>query len=286
MRMSFSTGQAFKRIVGKWRQSAVSVTCIGLAFLAFNSFLLLALNLKVAEEKIKGEVQMEVYLADDLTSLQLHMLLGSIRSRPEVEKMEYVSRRDALAQMESLLGDGSLEGLDATALPASLRLSLGRKYKGFEQMAGLASQLRLQEGVEDVEFGAAWLEKADHTSHILSLAVIIFGAMLAVALAITVSHLMRALVRSQAAIIRTMDWLGAGAGEIGAFLVTQGLLLGGAGALAGILLLWLVYSVFTSRVSTIMFLPAPMSLGMMSGGMILGALGVFLSPWKRMGPEA
>lgn len=286
MRISLSVRQTFFGIVGKWRQSAFSVTCIALSFLVLGSFLLLVLNLEEIKGKIKGKVQMELYLAEDITSLQLHKLLGTIRDCPEVERMEYRSRRDALVQMESFLGIGSLEGLDPTALPASLLLSLGREHRGFRQVRELAFRLRSQEGVEDVEFGEAWLERADRTAHMFLIAMIIFGAIIVVALVTIVSNLMRVVVRSQATVIRTMDWLGAKADDIGSFLIMQGLLLGGAGALTGTLFLWMVYSVFTSRVSTITFLPIPVILGLIGSGMILGALGALLWNCKRLRPEA
>jgi len=55
------------------------------------------------------------------------------------------------------------------------------------------------------------------------------------------------------------------------------MLLGGAGALVGVLFLWVGYLLFASQILAITFLPFHMIPALIGWGMILGALGSFFS---------
>jgi cell division transport system permease protein len=279
MRISCSVRQALARIVVRWRRRLAFIVCIALGFLVLDLFLLFGLNLRKLEGEVKGQVQMEVYLNDDITSLQLHMLLQSLKRLQAVKQVEYRSPGNALVQMQDFLGTGISEGLGAGALPASLLLSLESEYRGFEQVAGLATRLSKQEGVEDVEFGETWLRQADRNIHVLFLGVIVFGIIMIVTLVTILANFMRWELRSETQIVQAMRLLGASRGDVSFFLMIQGLLLGGVGAFGGIVCLWIVHSAFTRAVSSIDFLPAPGTLALIAGGTILGMLASYL--WSR-----
>ena len=101
MRITYLVKQTFYELKRRWGFNLILVVCIASSFLVFNTFLLITQNLKSVEQKLKGEVQIEVYLNDDITPLQLHLLLWSIKRFPEVEKVEYRSKQKALAQFET-----------------------------------------------------------------------------------------------------------------------------------------------------------------------------------------
>jgi len=258
------------------------VVCIASSFLVFNTFLLITQNLRGIEQKLKGEVQIEVYLNDDITPLQLYLLLQSVKRFPEVEKVEYRSKQQALVQLKNYLGKDLLEGLDSNPLPASFLLSLKREHRGFEQVAEVASKVKGKQGVEDVEFGGAWLKKLDQTISIFLIVDIIFGIFIAIAVIMIVSNFMRVVVLSQAEPIHIMSLMGASKGDISFPLLVQGLLLGGAGASVGVLFLWMVYLIFASQILTITFLPFYMIPGLVGWGMILGIGGSFFSIRKHL----
>jgi cell division transport system permease protein len=253
--------------------SLVLIICIASSFLVLGSFLLITLNLRAAEEKLKGDVQIEVYLKDGITPLQLHLLLESTKRLPQVERVEYRSQDKALAQLEDYLGDDLLNELDSNPLPASLRIGLKNEYNTFGHVTQVASKLQDQEGVEDVEFGGAWLKKLDRALSIFLTVDVIFGILIAASIIMIVSNFMKLVVLSQAELIQVMRLLGASRADISVPLSIQGLLLGGTGASLGMLSLWAVYSVLTAQVIQVIFLSTPVILGLIAWGMILGAGG-------------
>jgi cell division transport system permease protein len=196
--------------------------------------------------------------------------------------VEYVSKRGALAHLQSFLGKGALEGVSTKAFPASLLLTMGSEYRMFQQVAPLASELQEREGVEEVEFGREWLKKLDRTAAALSLVTLILGVLIAAAVVVIVSNFMRFVAGSQAETIRIMSLLGASRGKAALPLLIQGLLLGGAGASLAILCLWMVYSVLTKQTLSTTFLPLYMIPSLIVWGMILGACGTFVSSTRYL----
>ena len=282
MRTSYLIKQAAGGLSKRRGLSLILVVCVACCFLVFDAFILVSLNLSRLEQKLREKVQIEVYLTDDITPLELHMLLGGIQGSREVERVEYVSKRGAWAHLESFLGKGTLEGVSSSTLPASLLLTLRSEYRRFEQVAPLASEFEEREGVEEVEFGEAWLKKLDRTVSALSLATLILGVLIAAAVVVIVSNFMRLIVGSQAETIRIMSLLGASRGKATLPLLIQGLLLGGAGTSAAILCLWMACSVLTNQMLSITFLPPHMILSLIVWGMILGACGTFVSSTRYL----
>ena len=277
MRISYLIRRALYGLKRRWGFNLILVVCIASSFLVFGSFLLITQNLKAVEQKLKGEVQIEVYLNDDITPLQLHLLLWSIKRLPEVEKVDYRSKQEALAQLKDYLGEDLVEGLDSNPLPASFLLSLKREHRGSEQVAEVASKVESKEGVEDVEFGGAWRKKLDQAISIFLIGDIIFGIFIAIAVIMIVSNFMRVVVLCQAESIRIMYLMGASKADISFPLLVQGMLLGGAGASVGILFLWSGYLIFQSQILSLTFLPFHMIFGLIGWGMILGAGGSSVS---------
>ncbi len=282
MRISYLIKQAFRELKDRWGFNLALVVCIASSFLILGSFLLITSNLDEVKQRLKGEVQIEVYLNDDVTSLQLHLLLQSIKRSCEVEKIEFRSKQKALVQLESYLGKDVLQGLDTNPLPASFLLSLKKKHRGFEQVTEIASRFKNMEGVEDVEFGGTWLRKLDRAVFIFSMVDVIFGILILSAVILIVSYFMKVVVLFRTESMQIMSLMGASDLDILFPLLIQGLLLGAAGAWLGVLFLWGGYVVFTRCLLSITFLSLHMILGLIVGGMILGAGGSFLSIRKHL----
>jgi cell division transport system permease protein len=283
MRVSCTAKLASGRILAGWRQNLVVTICLALGWLALGSFLLLFLNLSHAEERVKGEVQMEVYLIDDITPLQLHFLLKSLENLAQVKQVEYRSRRDALLQMENLLGPEALTGLNADALPSSFLLHLKKGHRSYQQVSGLATRVKAWEGVEDVEYGGNWLKRADQDSRTLFLGITLFGGLVALALAAIAANFTRSAARSQKEMVHIMTLLGASRGDAAIFLLMQGLLLGGVGALIGLAGLRAMHWLLAGTLLTNEFLSSLIILCLIAAGAILGALGTIA--WSGRSPR-
>jgi cell division transport system permease protein len=283
MRICYAGKLALGGILRGWRQNTVAIICTGLGWLALGSFLVLFLNLSGAKEQIRGNALVEVYLNDDINSLQLHFLLVSLEGLPQVEQVEFRSRREALSQMENLLGPQALAGLNAEVLPSSFVLHLKKGHRSYQEASALAARVKAWQGVEDVEYGGKWLKQTELGSRRFFLGLTVFGIMLVLAAAAMLAGFTRTASRSQKQILQIMSLLGAGWNDQAIFLMIQGSLLGGGGALIGLACLRALYWLLAGALSAHEFLPGSAILGLIAAGAILGALGTIA--WSVRNPS-
>jgi cell division transport system permease protein len=281
MRVSYLIKQASCQTKKKLNSRLILLFCIASAFLAFGAFALITLNLRVMAQKLKGNVQIEVYLDDHITSLEFHSLLQKMRGLPEVEKVKYRSKREALTQMENYLGEDLLPEQDSSPLPASFLVSLREEYLRFEQVVRVVSRIQKEDGAEEVVFGGTRLKKLDRAISMFLIIDSALGTCMALAIVMIVANLMGAAVRLRTESIRIMSLLGASAADIFLPFLIQGISLGGLGALFGVSFLWAGYLVFGSQFSGVRFLPVQVVTGMIVWGMALGA-GGSLIPARRL----
>jgi len=276
MRISYLIAQVPYLTKKRIKTGLILLLCIASAFLAFGTFTLITLNLRAAVYKAKGEMQIEVYLDDRITSAEFHALLQTMKRLPGVDKVKYKSRREALVQMESFLGEDLLQEPDSIPLPASFLLALGREHRRFEEVSRVAARIEGESGVEDVVFGGASLMKLDRTISTFLVVDLVLGVCMALVVVVLVASLAGTVARERADSIRIMRLLGASGADISLPLLIQGILLGGLGALLGMLLLRTGHLFFTSRFSPAEFLPAHLLAAMILWGVILGAVGSFI----------
>ena len=105
MRTSYLIRQSLQELKKKQSSYVVLILCIASCFLAFGCFALITLNLRAGEKKLRSRLEIVVYINDDITSLELHSLIQRMRQSPEVDKVKYRSKREALTQMENYLGE-------------------------------------------------------------------------------------------------------------------------------------------------------------------------------------
>ena len=276
MKISYLIAQVSYLTKKRIKTGLILLLCIASAFLACGTFALITLNLKAAAHQAKGEMQIEVYLDDRISSAEFHSLLQKVKGLPGVEKVRYKSRREALAQMESLLGEDLLQESDSIPLPASFLLALGRDHRRLEEVTRVATRIEGESGVEDVVFGGASLMKLDRTISTFLVVDLVLGICMALVAVVLVASLAGAVARERADSIRIMRLLGASGADVSLPLLIQGILLGGLGALLGMLLLRMGHLVFISRFSPAEFLPAHLVVAMILWGIILGASGSFV----------
>jgi cell division transport system permease protein len=281
MSITYLFKQAFHDLSKKWGVNLILVGSIASSFLVFNIFLLITHNLQGVAQKLREKVQVEVYLNENITTEQINSLGKIIQGFPEVEKVEYRSKEEAFIQMENYMGKDLLEGLDSNSLPASFLVSLKKEQRGFQKSDLVASKVLNKEGVEDVEFGGDWLKKLDQAIFIFFIVDLVFGIFITLAVTLIVSNFMRILGLSRTEAVQIMSLLGAKKKDIAFPFLIQGMILGGTGAVLGLLLVWASCSIFSTRIITIAFLPLYMRGGLIVWGMLLGAGGSLLSIRKH-----
>jgi len=275
MRISCLIKKTFEGIFQRWRGNLILMVCLALSFLVLDAFILVSVNLWGLSQRLKGDIEIEVFLQDDITPEQIRSLHENLLNFTEVERVIYRSKGEAYAEMEDYLGEKTLSGLDSSTFPASFQVGVKKEFNNFQQISSLADRIGNQEGVEEVEFGGEWLSKLDRTTKIFLIGDMIFGTLITLSVILMVSNFMRMAIFSQAKAIQVMNLLGASWRDIYLPLLGQGMILGGLGALWGIVLVWTVYALFSLKLISLTFLPIYLIAGLTIWGMILGGGGSY-----------
>src|SRR5690554_8037114 len=92
----YALSQAMRAIRSNWVASVSTLTTMTLSLTILVGFSLLSVNLNQALQTLQGELEMAAYLADGSDVAQL---TSTIRAWPEVERVQFVSKSEALAGM-------------------------------------------------------------------------------------------------------------------------------------------------------------------------------------------
>ena len=274
--------------------SLVTLSTIAISMLILGLFSLIYLNVQQSLHQMGGELQITAYLQETISSEQAKMLRGKVADWPEVERITYISKEQALARFRSQLREyaGILEGLKGNPLPASLEVTLMPQYGRSGNIKELSTRLGRLPGVAEVQYGRKWMAKLRVFVEVMKLVGITVGGLLLIATIFVISNTIKLTFYSRREELEIMRLVGATDFFIKAPFLIEGLLhgLGGALLAAGGLSLLILF-LFSH-------LDLPLRLAVMAGslptvqlvagflglGLLLGVLGSTVSLRRFLRP--
>ncbi|MDA8087458.1 MAG: permease-like cell division protein FtsX [Nitrospiraceae bacterium] len=233
-------------LAGMWKEkwiNLLSVLSIGVGLFILLVALFTVYNLNYFASKLQDQFSMTVYLDDGISQQGLARLEGAIKANPAVRTVSYISKDAALGELKKAMKDSAylFEGLDGNPLPASIEIRFRRDNLKSEAAQELARQIKAMQGVQDVQYGAKFLEGIERIITGARSAGIAFLAALLVGVLFVCYSTVKILFYRRKDEVETLSLLGAGGWFIRAPFLVEGSLLGLAG---GLLACFATYSVF------------------------------------------
>ncbi|MEQ2868596.1 MAG: permease-like cell division protein FtsX [Selenomonas noxia] len=253
--------------------AAVGTVAVSLFILGV--FLILALNMNRAASLLESQVQISVYMEDDLSEEEEEDLGAKIRALQGIESVKYVGREEARARLSERLGEQKylLDALGETnPLPNAYEVTVRQP----DMVETAAHQIERMSGVESAKYGQ---DVVQHLFDITRL-VRIFGVMLILLLGgatvFIIANTIRLTVFARRREIAIMKYVGATDGFIRWPFVLEGVVLGFIGGLISAIVLRSFYAGVASKVyDTLAFFPLiPQSPFMNYVGLIIILLGM------------
>ena len=240
-------------------------------------FLVLRVNLSAVAEGIRQRVQIEAFLADEVSSQEAQDLAGRISDLDPVRSVTYMDKDSALAVFREHFGGETLQVLDHNPLPASLKIELREDHRTFDRVEEAARRIGEFAGVAEVEYGRRWLSRLDALLSAVSLATLAISLVLAVCTVLLVATTIRLAFHARRRAVEIMQLVGADRRLISAPFLIEGALYGLAGGLFGVVLVSLMFAAVSRYLSGLQFVSLPMLMTLVIFGTLLGALGSLLS---------
>jgi len=281
--------EALRNFYRHRRINIVAIFVIATGMLLVSGVALAYVNFRNFAAYWGSQVQMVIYLRDDLTAERLEALRVALSQAPETASLAYTSKEQALQQLRVRLGDGAdiLEGLQANPLPASFTMTIRDEFRRPDLLREAVERYLQLPEIEDIDYGELWLERFHTLVWMLEVSVIGIGGIMGLAVMFIIATTVRLALYSRAEEIEVMRLVGATAGFIRMPFILEGILQGLLGTslaiglcygLFAMLMTWLrpVGELFIDF-SLCQFLPPLAMASMLLGGGLLGGLGSLFS---------
>lgn len=265
--------------------SFASVSTVALSLLILGIFLVMVLNLNNMASTLETQVQISVYLQDNMTDREMREVGTRITKLPGVIQVMFVSKDEALERFKERLGEqqGILAALGETnPLPNAFEVKVDKP----ERVKPVAEAIGQFKGVENAKFGQEVVEHLFNLTKMMRIFGLVLIVFLALAALFIISNTIRITVFARRREIAIMKYVGATDWFIRWPFLIEGMMLGISGAVIAVLLLTEIYSALTQQVyQSLAFLPlipkypfiTNISMVLIVTGAVIGALGSSIS---------
>lgn len=252
--------------------TALSAAMIGLSLLVVGLFGVATWNVNRVLDEVESRVEIVAYLRDSARPEEVTELQEALVERPDVAEVFYVSREQALEEARTDMAefDSIFSSLEVNPLPASLEIRMVPEFRDADGVRTVAAAATDAPIVEDVRFGADWLDKVFLLRRVAGAASLVLGATFMLVAALIIGAAVRISIFARREEIEIMHLVGAADRFIRGPFLLEGLftgILGGAAALGGT---YLVYRILSGRVVALSWMPPEWVAAGLAGGALLG----------------
>lgn len=255
----------------------------GLLFTAIT--ILSVYNIDVATKRLPEKFSVMLYLNDNLSREELKNIMNTAREDGAVETVKYISKDEALKELEASLKDIKyiLDGLGENPLADSIEVKLKNEAVRPETVKRLAAKLSGLDGIGGIEYGEKFLSSIYSIKVGMKTIGIIFIVIMSAGMIFVCYSTVKILFYRKNQEIETYKLLGAKKGFIRAPFIIEGAVIGlSAGLLSLIGILSLYYTIIYRLSLTVplfkaVVFPIDIAIFLPLIGLIIGMIGAAIA---------
>lgn len=273
---------SFKRNI--WMTLA-SIFTVVLSLFILGFFSIVILNLNKMADTLESQVQISVYLKDDLSQEEIDETKETLSKIEGLQDIKFITHEEAMENFKERLGDQQflLDALDNTnPLPDSFSLTVTSP----QQVKTIADTAAALDSVESASYSQDIINHLFNLTHLIRLIGVALIILLTGAAIFIISNTIRLTVFARRKEIAIMKYVGATDWFIRWPFLLEGICLGFIGGGLATIFLYIVYNQVTQEIYEAMaFFPLIpqhpfidyISLAILVAGIIIGALGSTIS---------
>jgi len=268
----------------------LSVTTITISIFILGLFLMLFSNLNGFLAKLDDEVQLTVYLNDNISSGERNVLEDIISKSPFVKSTTKVSKEMAWKEFQSNMSDNlkPLLGMKFNPLPASYKIQFYEADNRLTSIRELSAQLETRKGIESVEYGQEWIAKIEKFMFFSRLFIFAMGGLLSFGLILIISNTIRLSIYSRRDEIELMLLIGATPNFVKVPYLYEGMLQGLTGSILALFLIkginFYLKDEFQTTIESLsmefQFIAEPYLFGLVGLSLLVGLVASYLSTYQ------
>ena len=284
--MKLRTGEYFIQEVfrslrrNNW-MSFASIGTVAVSLFVLGVFLILVMNMNRMASMLESQVQISVYLEEDVSRQQRIDIQSNIEKMQGIDTVKFVDKDEAKERLSERLGDQKylLEALgDKNPLPDAFELTVVQP----DMVETAAKAIERMDGVESAKYGQDVVEHLFDITRLMRIFGLVLMVLLAGATVFIISNTIRLTVFARRKEIAIMKYVGATDWFIRWPFLMEGIVLGCIGGILSALALRSFYAAMASKIySTLAFFPLMPQYPLMNyvtvaiiiSGMVIGAIG-------------
>lgn len=277
--MTTSSKSAAKRSKPSYSMAILGVTIV-LFFVGIFGWLLLNASRYINE--LKEEVQVQVYLRNNISPDDIDSLKNYISAKPYTKSIEYVDKETAKKRWLER-GEADFEELlDENPLPASIDFYTRSNYVQKDSLQAIKDDLlKYDMMVQSVNYPASLVEKMGATMQWILIGLVILAAVFSLLSIVLIDNTIRLAMYSNRFIIKTMQMVGATRSFISKPMSIRAILNGAIAAIIAIALIYGLILVFENFLPYLRDLRDNTRLLMLFGLLLILGIGISLFSTNR-----
>lgn len=275
---------ALKSLKRNTTLSIASIATVMATLFILGAFLLTVINVKVGINGVESQLQVKVFLKDDIKIDQQQKIYDKLNELSGKTSITFESKAQALQNLKKQLGDKNKDLLDGMESSNNLPNSYIVKAKTADDIPKISASVKGMPGIDQINDGSDAAKKLSVIVKTIQwVGIVLFSILIGVSLFL-IANTIRLAVYARRREIGIMKYIGATDWFIRWPFVFEGMIIGLFGAVASVIVLYYLYTFAYSKVKvstlTMMmnFLPPSYVLTSISWefivlGMIIGALG-------------
>src|SRR5919112_963122 len=222
-------------LVGLWRNVAMIIT-MSVSLTMLGASVLLYMQVDQMKNFYYGEIEVSIFLREDVTDAQRTAINQAIDGNALVESKTYETRQEAFEKFKVLWRDSPdfIKSVGPDSLPESFRV----KLKDPEQYKAFADQMAGQQGIQDIVDQRELLNKVFDIFNSIQVMALVVAAVMALAALLLVGNTIQVAAYSKRREVAVMKLVGASNWFIQAPFVLEAVVAGLIGSIIGFIALF------------------------------------------------
>ncbi len=195
-----------RRLIQSYLSSVISIT---LVLLLVGIGGVLAVNAKSVSDYFKENIRLSVIFEQNTTEVQARQIMNSLKGRPYVKELKFITKEQGAQEMKSVLGDDFMDVFDLNPIPLSIDMYVRSDYVESDSLSKIKSEILLNPGIKEVVFQESLIETISGNIEQIGIILIVFIVLLLFISFVLINNTVRLNVFSKRFNIHTMKLVGA-----------------------------------------------------------------------------
>jgi len=201
----------FGKASAKRSQPSYFMSILGVSLVLFILGLLgwVVINANKLGQYFKENVEVRVYLRENITPADSTALVNYISAAPYVKEYQYITKEKA---REKFIADGNSDWsnvIDANPLPASVDFKLKNQYVSPDTLANIKKTLQEMISVSDVQYPQALVDNLNKNVKNATIILLAIAVILCIVVIFLIDNTIKLAMFSNRFLIKTMQMVGA-----------------------------------------------------------------------------